>query len=217
MRNVITRPWHSPMNKPAPGQVRIIGGSLRGSKLPVPDMPGLRPSGDRARETLFNWLQAEVSGSKVLDVFAGSGALGFEAASRGAAEVQLVERDPQLAQSLRDSAKRLKADAIRVECADALSWLARPQNARYDLAFLDPPFHAGLWDAAARALVPWLEDRAWVYVELARSAAFDVPAGWSLHREGQTREVWHRLYRTERVSGAVTLGDRSLGAGIAQA
>ena len=92
------------MNKNPPGQVRIIAGTLRGSKLPVLDMPGLRPSGDRARETLFNWLQHEVAGRRVLDLFAGSGALGFEAVSRGAAHVVLLERDGLLAQSLRDSA-----------------------------------------------------------------------------------------------------------------
>ena len=204
------------MNKLPPGQVRIIAGSLRGSKLPVPDMPGLRPSGDRARETLFNWLQHEVAGKRVLDLFAGSGALGFEAASRGAAEVILLERDGLLAQSLRDSAKRLKADTVRVEYADALGWLARAPDHAFDLAFIDPPFQAGLWDAAARALAPWLSDRAWVYVELARSAAFAPPPGWTLHREGQTREVRHLLFRAERAAGADTLGGNSPGAGIVQ-
>ena len=207
----------APARRPAPGQVRIIGGSLRGSKLPVADMPGLRPSGDRARETLFNWLQGQVEGKRVLDVFAGSGALGFEAASRGAAHVMLVERDPMLAQSLRDSAKRLKVEAITVECADALSWLGRPRSAPFDLAFLDPPFHAGLWNDTAAALAPWLVDRAWVYVELARSADFHAPAGWVLHRESETREVRHRLYRAERPAAADTLGGRSPGAGIDQA
>jgi 16S rRNA (guanine966-N2)-methyltransferase len=205
------------MNKPSPGQVRIIAGTLRGSKLPVPDMPGLRPSGDRARETLFNWLQHEVAGKRVLDLFAGSGALGFEAASRGAADVLLLERDGMLAQSLRDSAKRLKVDSVRVEYADALHWLARPPESQFDLVFMDPPFQAGLWDAAARALLPWLADRAWVYVEIARSAAFDPPPGWILHRQGQTREVRHLLYRTERLSGTGTLSTSSLGAGIVQA
>ena len=110
------------MNRPPPGQVRIIGGRLRGSKLPVPSLPGLRPSSDRARETLFNWLQGEVAGARVLDLFAGSGALGFEAASRGAAEVWLVERDAGQARSLAGSASRLRADGVHVACADALRW-----------------------------------------------------------------------------------------------
>ena len=90
------------------GHVRVIAGSLRGSKLPVADLPGLRPTGDRARETLFNWLQNEIAGRQVLDAFAGSGALGFEAASRGAADVLLLERDARLANSLRESATRLQ-------------------------------------------------------------------------------------------------------------
>ena len=205
------------MNKLPPGQLRIIAGTLRGSKLPVHDVPGLRPSGDRARETLFNWLQHEVAGKRVLDLFAGSGALGFEAASRGAGDVLMLERDGLLAQSLRDSAKRLKVESVRVEYADALGWLARTPDAAFDLVFMDPPFQAGLWQAAAQALQPWLAARAWVYVELARSAAFDPPPSWTLHRQGQTREVRHLLYRTESLHGAATLDGNSLGTGIVQA
>jgi 16S rRNA (guanine966-N2)-methyltransferase len=205
------------MNKTPPGQVRIIGGTLRGSKLPVLDMPGLRPSGDRARETLFNWLQHEVAGKRVLDLFAGSGALGFEAASRGAGEVVLLECDSLLAQSLRDSARRLKVDSVRVEYADAMTWLARPPESRFDLVFVDPPFKANLWEAVAGALSPWLADRAWVYVEIARTAPFEPPTGWSLHRQGQTREVRHLLFRTETLFGADTLAGNFPGAGIVQA
>ena len=193
------------MNRP-PGHVRVIAGSLRGSKLPVAESAGLRPTGDRARETLFNWLQDEVAGRSVIDLFAGSGALGFEAASRGAASVLLVERDPRLAVSLRESASRLHADAVSVECADALAWLARAPEQRFQLAFLDPPFQAALHDAAARALAPWLAPRAWVYVELAKSAQFSPPAGWKLHRESATREARHQLFRAESAAGAGTLG-----------
>ncbi len=185
------------MNKPPPGQVRIIAGNLRGSKLPVPDLAGLRPSSDRVRETLFNWLQNEVSGQRVLDLFAGSGALGFEAASRGAAEVWMLERDPRQAQSLADSARRLKTGNVHVLCADAMRWLAQPVADRFDLVFLDPPFSAGLWDAAAQAVQPLLTDRAWVYVEMAAAADFSAPTGWTLHREGKTREVRHQLFRTQ--------------------
>jgi 16S rRNA (guanine966-N2)-methyltransferase len=122
-----------------------------------------------------------------------------------------------LAQSLRDSAKRLKADNVRVEYADALGWLARPADSRYDLVFLDPPFQAGLWDAAVQALAPWLGARAWIYVELARAAVFTPPAGWTLHRQGQTREVRHHLYRADSRSGAATLDNNSPGAGSVQA
>ena len=194
------------MNRP-PGHVRVIAGSLRGSKLPVADLPGLRPTGDRARETLFNWLQGELAGCHALDLFAGSGALGFEAASRGAASVLLLERDARLAASLRDSATRLHADTLSVECADALAWLARTPQPRFGLAFLDPPFQAGLHAAAAQALGPWLAPRAWVYVELATRDEFTPPPGWRLHRESATREARHRLYRVESPAGAGTLDD----------
>jgi 16S rRNA (guanine966-N2)-methyltransferase len=185
--------------------VRIIAGSLRGSKLPVPERPGLRPTSDRARETLFNWLQHEVAGRRVLDLFAGSGALGFEAASRGAAEVLLVERDAQLAASLRESAQRLHADQVEVECADALAWLARPPDRAFDLVFLDPPFGAGLHAPVAQALASWLAAEAWVYVEHGAEATFQPPPGWRLHREGATKEARHRLFRVE-TPGADTLG-----------
>jgi 16S rRNA (guanine966-N2)-methyltransferase len=188
------------MNTFPPGQVRIIAGSLRGSKLPVPSQAGLRPTGDRVRETLFNWLQQRVSGRRVLDLFAGTGALGFEAVSRGAAEVVMVERDAVLAAALRASAGRLKCTNVAVETADALAWLAQslpPPAARFDLVFLDPPFDAGLWDAAARALGPRLAAEALVYVERPHDAAFAPPAGWRLHREGRTREVHYALYAAE--------------------
>src|SRR5438132_8589761 len=108
-----------------PRQVRIIGGQWKRSKLPVADAPGLRPTPDRVRETLFNWLGQDLTGWRCIDAFAGSGALGFEAASRGAASVLLVERDPQLVQSLRASQQRLAAGQITVEAADALTWLRR--------------------------------------------------------------------------------------------
>jgi 16S rRNA (guanine966-N2)-methyltransferase len=193
--------------------VRIIAGSLRGSKLPVAERPGLRPTSDRARETLFNWLQAEVAGRRVLDLFAGSGALGFEAASRGAAEVQLVERDAQLAASLRDSAQRLHAEQVRVECADALDWLGRSPDRGFELVFLDPPFGAGLLAPVVQALSPWLAPRAWIYVEHGAEAGFLPPPGWRQHREGGTREARHRLFRVER-AGAGTLRDSPTEAGI---
>ncbi len=177
------------MNRRPTGSVRIIAGGLRGSKLPVPDRPGLRPTSDRVRETLFNWLQPQVRGARVLDLFAGTGALGFEAASRGAAEVLLLERDPGLADALRASAARLRADAVRVETADALAWLGRPAHPGFDLAFVDPPFDAGLHDRALAALAPWLAPGARVYVESAADRAPACPPGWVLHREGRTRDV----------------------------
>ncbi|TNJ33564.1 16S rRNA (guanine(966)-N(2))-methyltransferase RsmD [Arenimonas terrae] len=184
------------MNPRPPGQVRIIAGHLRGSKLPVPDRPGLRPSADRVRETLFNWLQPMLPGARVLDLFAGTGALGFEACSRGARATTLVERDPGLAEGLRDSARRLKVEGLRVVTADALSWLQQDPGERFDLVFLDPPFEAGLWEEAARRLGPWLASDAWIYVETPLKTALLLPSGWRLHREGQTREVRYALFRS---------------------
>jgi 16S rRNA (guanine966-N2)-methyltransferase len=193
------------MNRP-PGHVRVIAGRLRGSRLPVAQMPGLRPTGDRARETLFNWLQDELEGIDVLDAFAGSGALGFEAASRGAKRVLLLEREPRLAASLRESASRLHVEeVVQVECADAVGWLQKPARLHFGLAFLDPPFDANLHAAAANALQPWLAPRAWVYVELAKSAGFQPPPGWRLHRENATSLARHLLFRAESEAGAGTL------------
>lgn len=178
-----------------PGAVRIIAGQLRGSRLPVPDHPGLRPTSDRVRETVFNWLQPALPGSRVLDLFAGTGALGFEAASRGAGKVVLVERDAALAQALLASALRLKASQVQVVPADALAWLQRAAEARFDLVFLDPPFAAGLWESAAARLEPWLAPGALVYVECPRATPLALPADWRLHRQGQTRDVDFALFR----------------------
>src|SRR5690606_23926571 len=139
--------------KQAPGRVRIIGGRWRGTRLPVADAPGLRPTSDRARETLFNWLQPELPGARVLDLFAGSGALGLEALSRGATEAMLVERDAGLAKGLQETVQKLEAgDVARVVRADALQFLAAPLHGRFNLVFLDPPFEASLWDAALAQL-----------------------------------------------------------------
>ncbi|MFC7301231.1 16S rRNA (guanine(966)-N(2))-methyltransferase RsmD [Cognatiluteimonas weifangensis] len=179
-----------------PGAVRIIGGRWRGTRLAVADAAGLRPSSDRVRETLFNWLQPKLPGARVLDLFAGSGALGLEALSRGAREALLVERDPRLAATLRDTVTRLQAGAqAQVVRADALAWLRAPAHGRFDVVFLDPPFAAGLWDAALALLPPWLAVDAWLYLEAPLAAAPVPGADWSAHRAGSTREVRYTLYR----------------------
>ena len=181
---------------PTPGKLRIIGGSLRGSRLEIPSAPGLRPTPDRVRETLFNWLAPVIEGAQCLDLFAGTGALGIEALSRGAAGVQFVERDARAAQSLRANLARLEADAGQVAVLDAglfLQGAAQP----YDLVFLDPPFALDLWPALARQLEQggWLAARGWVYVESPRGLAPALPPNWQLHREGQAGEVRFALYR----------------------
>jgi 16S rRNA (guanine966-N2)-methyltransferase len=176
------------------GDVRIIGGRFRGSRLPVPNLPGLRPSSDRMRETLFNWLQFELAGAQALDLFAGSGALGFEAASRGAAQVLMIEREPAVAAGLRASAQRLGA-AVEVLAEDALAWLARPALRRFDLVFVDPPFAGDLLPAVLTRLPAHLAERAWVYVESAPGQIAALPPGWQMHRELSTRHAHGRLFR----------------------
>ena len=178
-----------------PGAVRIIGGRWRGTRLPVADMAGLRPTSDRVRETLFNWLAPMLPGARVLDLFAGSGALGLEALSRGAREAVLVERDAKLAESLWRTVARLHAEEeTQVVVADALAFLRAPRG-RFDLVFLDPPFAANLWPAAFAALPPWLADDAWVYVESPSTLEAGPGTAFRLHREGRTREARYALYQ----------------------
>lgn len=179
----------------APGTVRIIAGRLRGSRLPVAERPGLRPTSDRVRETLFNWLQHDLHGAAVLDLFAGSGALGFEAASRGAARVLLVERDPTLAAGLRDSAVRLQVDTLEVRCADALAPGTLRPDEHFDGAFIDPPFAEGLWQQAIDVVLPHFRPRAWLYLESPQAAEPRLSEGWLRHRQGSTRDVHFALYR----------------------
>lgn len=179
-----------------PGSVRIIAGRWRGTRLPVPDRPGLRPTSDRVRETLFNWLQPVLPGARVLDLFAGTGALGLEAASRGAARVQLVEADPQLARALADVAARLDPERrVSVHHGDALAFLGTTAEPAFDIAFVDPPFAAGLWPAVLERLPARLAAQAWLYVERPVGQGLELPAEWALHRENHTRQVRYALYR----------------------
>ncbi len=178
------------------GEVRLIGGLWKRSKLPVIDKPGLRPTPDRVRETLFNWLGQDLSGWRCLDAFAGSGALGFEAASRGAAEVLLLERDADLVRSLRGSQQRLKADTLRVEQADALVWMARCAPQRFDLVFIDPPFGAGLQPAALAAAAPLVGPGGSLYLEgPAPLTDAELPAGLALWRGARAGLVHYHLLR----------------------
>ena len=178
------------------GQVRIVGGRWRNTRLQVPELPGLRPTSDRVRETLFNWLMPKLPGARVLDLFAGSGALGLEAVSRGAAQAQLVERDPRLVAALRGVVERLDAATqVEVIAADAVQWLDSAAAAQADVVFLDPPFAAGLWEQVIARLPRHVAADAWLYVEAPVGAAPLLPAEWQLRREGSTREVAYALYR----------------------
>jgi 16S rRNA (guanine966-N2)-methyltransferase len=148
-----------------PQEVRIIGGLWKRTRLPVADKPGLRPTPDRVRETLFNWLGQELGGWRCVDAFAGTGALGLEAASRGAGQVLLVEQDPELVATLRALKAKLSADGVEVRRANGLTVLKDLAAGSQDLVFLDPPFAADLWDKAIAASVPALREGGYLYLE----------------------------------------------------
>ncbi len=152
-------------HRPAPHQVRIVGGLWKRTRLDVPDKPGLRPTPDRVRETLFNWLGQDLAGWRCVDAFAGTGALGLEAASRGAADVLLVEADGELVDALRAVVKRLDATQVRVQRGNALNVLAALPPDSADLVFLDPPFDAGIFEQALRAACVPLAVQGLVYLE----------------------------------------------------
>jgi len=181
-------------------QLRIIGGQWRGRKLSFPDVDGLRPTGDRIRETLFNWLAPIMTESRCLDLFAGSGALGLEALSRGAATSVLVERDTLAAAQLRTNLALLQANPSQLVQADVLTWLARGNSgAPFNIVFIDPPFQLNLWQPVIDALEAgnWLTDDAAIYIESGRATPFSVPPHWHLHRDKQAGQVSYRLfYRT---------------------
>lgn len=168
----------------------------------MPDLPGLRPTPDRVRETLFNWLMPVIDGARCLDLFAGTGALGLEAASRGAGEVCLVERDRDAAAALRQHVQRLQAAQVQVHCAEALHWLQQPPPNRFDIVFLDPPYAADLLRPAWQRLRDggWLAPQAHVYAEwpLHETAPIDLPP-W---RSGRAGQVAHALYRMPADPGA---------------
>lgn len=154
-----------PSPKALPKEVRIIGGQWKRTRLPVADKPGLRPTPDRVRETLFNWLGQDLSGWRCVDAFAGTGALGLEAASRGAAQVLLVEQDPALVSQLRALQLKLSAHSVSVQRANGLSVLKQLAPASVDLVFLDPPFDARLYETALKAAAPALSAEGRIYLE----------------------------------------------------
>ncbi len=175
-----------------PGEVRLIGGTFKRSKLPVPERPGLRPTPDRVRETLFNWLGQSLDGWRVLDAFAGSGALGFEAASRGAAEVLLLEQDGPIVAGLQAVKQRLGASTVTVQRADAMAWMARSAPERFELVLLDPPFDAGLAVRAAGLAARLVVPGGFVYVESGQPMAA-LPAGLQPWRHLQAGAVYADL------------------------
>ena len=184
----------------AGGRVRIIAGRWRGRRLAVEDEPDVRPTPDRVRETLFNWLAPDLPGARCLDLFAGSGALGFESVSRGAAEAVLVDRSRAVCDRLREECARLDAaDSVSVIEADALGWLTRRPTgtgAPFDIAFVDPPHRLEVHREVAIRLVEhgWLAPTARVWFEVVRRREPpDLPAGWTFLKSGRAGEVRYHL------------------------
>jgi len=183
--------------------VRIIGGQWRGSKLRFIDADGLRPSGDRSRETLFNWLAPYIQGAHCLDLFAGSGCLSFEALSRGAASALALDNHPQVIACIQQEAQRLQSDSLSACCADALHWLITPSAPqrhganRYDLVFIDPPFAS---DRLAVTLITLqksgvLASNALIYVERPEHQALPEVKGWTLIKDKRIAAVRLALYQ----------------------
>jgi len=180
------------------GQLRIIGGEWRSRRFAFPDGPGLRPTPDRVRETLFNWLAPYVEGAHVLDPFAGSGALLLEALSRGAASGLACDLNPASVAALRGHLATLQCSNGEIQLGDALQLLARPAPRHFDIVLLDPPFHKDLLQDACTLLETqgWLADNAWVYTESETApSTLGLPGNWRLHREKHTGQVHYALWQ----------------------
>jgi len=179
-------------------QLRIIGGQWRSRKLSFPDAQGLRPTPDRVRETLYNWLAPTIAGAHIIDVFAGSGALFLEGLSRGAASGLAIELDRQASQSLQQNLHILNCANAQVVQENALCFLARPAIQRFDIALLDPPFHQDLLLPSCHLLEQqgWLKPDAWIYTESEHApSTLTVPQSWRLYREKHAGLVYYALWQ----------------------
>jgi 16S rRNA (guanine966-N2)-methyltransferase len=177
--------------------VRIISGDWRGRRLKVADVPGLRPTGDRCRETLFNWLQPWISGADCADLFAGTGALGFEAASRGAASVLMIEKHPRAQEVLRQSIEQLQAVQVNLHAGGAMSMLEDIKQDSFDLVFVDPPFDSNLGGLVLERLdkIAAVRRGGFIYVESPASKSISPPEDWRVWRDQQLGEVRMQLFR----------------------
>lgn len=184
------------------GKVRIIGGQWKGRKLNVIDRQGLRPTTDRIRETLFNWLQWHLPARRCLDLFAGSGVLGIEAVSRGASYAQLVEKDRQVVSNLRQQLQLLNSSNIDLLQADALKLLQSPPNQPFDIIFIDPPFRQNILETCCQYLESnqWLSSEAYIYIEMEQElASVALPENWQLIRDKTAGQVHYCLFIREIV------------------
>jgi 16S rRNA (guanine966-N2)-methyltransferase len=182
----------------APGEVRVISGKWRGRKLAVLDADGLRPTTDRVKETLFNWLMHSIDSATVLDCFAGSGSLAIEALSRHASHATLIERDGALARHLQQNLQRLQCNNAHVQQQDCLSWLSANATQQFSVVFIDPPFRKGLAIPCCQALEQhsWLTDDAYIYLETEKELTLaEIPANWRLLKEKIAGQLAYRLFQ----------------------
>ena len=186
------------------GELRIIGGDWRSRKLRFPDAGGVRPTPARTRETLFNWLSFHLAGRDCLDLFAGSGALGLEALSRGAASVTLVDHTPALARALEQNLRLLKCEKGEVVCTGVDSYLQRRTRPPFDIIFMDPPFRQGWLERIFPLLEAqgWVKPGGWIYVEHeSEMATPEVPGRWDLYRQKTAGQVTYNLFRAPQEAG----------------
>lgn len=179
------------------GQLRIIAGEWRSRKLPVANVPGLRPTADRVRETVFNWLAMITPGARVLDVFSGTGAMAMEALSRGASSAVLLEKSPVAATTLKNNLALLKAESARVIETDSLNWLKQPAETTFDLIFLDPPFRMNLLEPACQLLNNngYLHGNSRIYIEVEKELApLPVPDNWQPEKSKTAGQVSFSLW-----------------------
>lgn len=190
----------SSKKKPRPGRLRIVAGKWRSRLLDIADVPGLRPTSERIRETLFNWLGPTIPGARCLDLFAGTGALGLEALSRGAADAVFVEKSPLAVKVLRDNVQLLAATTADVRQGDALAFLQAPPGEKFDIVFLDPPFAADMLDDLCRLIdeASVLGGGALVYLEDDRARAeTELPSGWRILKSKTAGNVRYSLAQVD--------------------
>lgn len=185
------------------GSCRIIGGVWRGRKISFDDAKGLRPTTDRIRETVFNWLQFELANSVCLDCFAGSGAMGFEAASRGAASIFMLENNKATAYNLKENARALAASAVHVEVTDTLQWLqqAKTKQQAFDIVFIDPPYQSDLLEKTCEQLEKGqlLQAQTKIYLEHAVNDKINIPQSWNCLKSKKAGQVAYKLFSKESV------------------
>ena len=197
VKNNVTK-GQTAKNKPGSGQVRIIAGQWRSRRLPIQDLEGLRPTTDRVRETLFNWLANDLVNARVLDCFGGSGALALEALSRYASFAQIIELQRGAAMQLKENLQTLKCDKAEVLNADTFVVLQRGCEQGFDVVFIDPPFRKGLAEKTIQLLDTqgWLNDGALIYVEIeSELPQLAIPSRWHALKEKNAGQVSYRLYQ----------------------